>query len=164
MKKRAISGKELREAAREILDELDKTDRKRNRPDDSRTTGAEERKLSSSADTAVQRKAMEQQDMLAKFSRRKKYRATVETGEPSNNFLMSDSPQKAGKERLLERRPERREARAAADPDGGTDAHGDSVLVTDVRRDELTEAGLPFRLSEVYRRDARRYDGTFERY
>ncbi len=43
------------------------------------------------------------------------------------------------------------------------DAAGAAIL-DDVRKNELTDTDTPARLSEIFRRDARCYDGPFERY
>ncbi len=39
-----------------------------------------------------------------------------------------------------------------------------AVILDDVRKNELTDTDTPARLSEIFRRDARCYDGPFERY
>lgn len=165
MRKTVRSKEELRETARTILAELDKTALKRNGLDGGEAAAAEETEFPSIAVEETERRVLEQQDMLEKLSRQKRYRAKMEMRNTPNPVSPDQSAPQAKRKQFLEQRLERREVRAAATGmDGGADEAGGTIMVTDVRRDELTEDGLPFRLSEVYRRDARRYDGTFERY
>lgn len=165
MRKTVRSKEELREAARTILAELDKTALKRSGLDGGEAGTPEETAFPAIDVEEMEQRVLEQQDMLEKLSRQKRYRAKMEMRDTPSLASAEQSAPQAKKKQLLEQRLERREGRAAAaGTDGGADEAGGDIMVTDVRRDELTEDGLPFRLSEVYRRDARRYDGTFERY
>lgn len=164
MRKAVRSDEELREAARMILAELDQTALKRSRPDADETAITEETAFQAIDVGEMEQRAFEQQDMLEKVSQQKRYRA-MEMWDTPNLVSAGQSTPQTKRKQLLRERLERREVRAAvASTDGGADEAEGTIMVTDVRRDELTEGGLPFRLSEVYRRDARRYDGTFERY
>lgn len=165
MRKTVRSDEELREAARTILAELDKTALKRNGLGGGETAAPEETAFPAIDVDEAEQRVLEQQDILEKVSRQKRYRAKMEMRDMPNLISSDQSAPQAERKQFLEQRLERREVRAAAaGTDGGADEAGGTIMVTDVRRDELTEGGLPFRLSEVYRRDARRYDGTFERY
>ena len=63
---------------------------------------------------------------------------------------------------FLQQRRERRKMRDAETSDSG--AQDETFSSADTKTNELTDTGMPARLSEVYRRDARRYDTPFERY
>lgn len=165
MRKAVRSDEELREAAQMILAELDQTEPKKDGSDGDETAGAEKTEFPVDVDEPEQRVGLEQQNMLKKISRQRRYRAMMEPEDESNGASERENTPQTERKQFPEQKLKRREARAvSAGVDGGADEAGDSIMVTDVRRNELTEDGLPFRLSEVYRRDARRYDGTFERY
>jgi len=166
MKTAKFSAEELRNTARAILEELDRPVQK--------THGSDERMLEEVggfyevvADGWDKGNGiLDERDTLEKISRQKRYRTMFSAGGAtvSGTVLDEDAPRMERRQFLsqrLERRAERTKHDAA---DSGDEAAEEEFAVTDVRRNELTDTGLPARLSEVYRRDARRYDGAFERY
>ncbi|MGI5979341.1 MAG: hypothetical protein ACOX66_07580 [Oscillospiraceae bacterium] len=119
---------------------------------------------------------IELQDTLEATSRERRYNlrevSNRRNGTDTRVPLMSQP--RTTRRAFLSQRLERRAARENEETAGAlplfpeTEASDPeterAAFVTDIRRDELTDAGLPARLSEVYHRDARRYDGPFERY
>ena len=135
--------------ARTILAELDKATSGQGLPED---------------ETEAFSDKMELSDTLNAVSQLRRYRAlrTAASGSDSDRILAELNTPRTTRRQFLAQRLERRETRKAAD-DYGETADSDD-FTADVRRDVLTDAGLPAQLSEVYRRDARRYDSPFERY
>ena len=151
---------QLQETARMILDEL---------------TGWSWSAERDAPDEAAERELLEENDILGAVSLLRRYEAVGRVGVDRSveAGLTPPGAPRTTRRDFLSQRLERRAARNAAETDAGAAAENaglsgadaeDAVFVTDLRRDELTENGLPERLSEVYRRDARRYDGPFERY
>ena len=164
----------LQETARVLLAELCRTDRELG---GAAAPGEKNTALKLKEMRGADGETIEENDILDTVTLLKRYgiRGTDEMSEPfSAKFSAAEAPRTARRE-FLQQRLERRARRQTEEPapDGGTDESAaeadaggldDAVFIADVRRDELTESGLPERLSEVYRRDARRYDGPFERY
>ena len=140
----------LREVARTILAQLDETAPMQRLPE---------------IDTEDTTEKLELSDTLDVVSQLRRYRAlhAAETGRNADAALAAMNAPRTTRRQFLAQRLERRETRDTDSADVTETADGES-FVTDVRRDELTDAGMPARLSEVYQRDARRYDSPFERY
>lgn len=144
------AGSELREMARAILAELDGASwqPEEGLPEENRTPGD----------------SLDEQDMKDMIYRLRGYRA-LRTGEHGNETATQawTSAPRTTRRQFLSQRLERR---AERDAENSVENSGETenFTVAEVRRDELTDAGTPARLSEIYRRDARRYDGPFERY
>ena len=140
---------ELRRAARSILAELDRA---------AATQGSLETDLAEMPDE------FDYSDTTDTVYQLKRYRA-LRAAEISGNNILTDTEMSAPRttrRQFLQQRIERRMKRDAGQNGGG--ALDGEAVEADVKKSELTDAGMPARLSEVYRRDARRYDGPFERY
>lgn len=139
---------QLQEMARTILAELDRA---------VFPQGLTETELDDAAEKVERRENLNANSQLVR------YRAlrALENSGGNGTVLAAMSAPRMTRRAFLAQRIERRESRNA--DEGGEDADGET-FATDLRRDELTDAGTPAQLSEIYRRDARRYDGPFERY
>lgn len=165
----------LREMARTILVELREGERSERRGayDETATRGT------TRFDAAAERyensigrddeEIFEEKDRLFRDFIRNAARGSA-NGDGAETALAG--PRMTRRDFLLQRLNRRAERDSGADgfdtvlPETG-EASGETektVFTTDLRRDELTADGLPEKLSEVYRRDARRFDGPFERY
>lgn len=166
MKTAKFSAEELKNAARAILAELDWMVQKTHGSDGETLEDADGFCDAAEDDWDEGSEILDERDTLEKISRQRRYREMLVGGDAAANetVLGEDAPRMERRQFLsqrLERRAERVEHDAA---DSEDEAVAENIVVTDVRQNELTDAGLPVRLSEVYRRDARRYDGAFERY
>lgn len=138
---------DLRRTAQEILNELDRAAARQGMADTE----------SDSIDTVF-----DQSDINRINSVRKRYIAddTTATGGELLPTGEAEAPRMTRRQ-FLAQRLERRRTRSLED---GGNENTETVFEDVLHEDELTDTGMPARLSEVYRRDARRYDSPFERY
>lgn len=166
MRTAKFSAEEMKNAARAILAELDRSVRKTHKLDGGIREEADGFYDAAEDGWGEGNEILDEKDTLESISRQRRYRAMLAAGDAAatETGLDEDAPRTERRQFLsqrLERRAERTKHDAADSEDG---VAAEDIAVTDVRRNELTDTGLPARLSEVYRRDARRYDGAFERY
>ena len=140
----------LRETAGLLLAELEE------KPGESLRNAGEE--------VAVDADMFDEKDTLDAICRAKRYRALRTAGASLEAYGLLDETEAA----LARRRPALSAAflrmpggRAAGSTAADT---AGAVILDDVWKNELTDTDTPARLSEIFRRDARCYDGPFERY
>lgn len=140
----------LRETAGLLLAELEE------KPGESLRNAGEE--------AAVDTDMFDEKDTLDAIYCAKRYKALRTAGASLEAYGLSDETAAA-----LARRQPALSAEFLSKPGGraagntAADAAG-AVILDDVRKNELTDTDTPARLSEIFRRDARCYDGPFERY
>ena len=140
----------LRETADLLLAELEE------KPGESFRNAGEE--------AAVDADMFDENDTLDAIYCAKRYKALRTAGASLEAYGLSDETAAA----LARRRPAL-SAEFLSKPGGravgstAADTAG-AVILDDVRKNELTDTDTPARLSEIFRRDARCFDGPFERY
>ena len=140
----------LRETAGLLLAELEE------KPGESLRNAGEE--------AAVDTDMFDEKDTLDAIYCAKRYKALRTAGASLEAYGLSDETAAA-----LARRQPALSAEFLSKPGGraagntAADAAG-AVILDDVWKNELTDTDTPARLSEIFRRDARCYDGPFERY
>ena len=109
---------------------------------------------------------LEVNDTFDAVSQLRRYRALRAAGADASESmaLAGISEPRTTRRQFLTQRLGRRDAREAAGGEENAAGAETAFDAVDMRQNELTEAAAPSRLSEIYRRDARRYDGPFERY
>lgn len=140
----------LRETAGLLLAELEE------KPGESLRNAGEE--------VAVDTDMFDEKDTLDAIYCAKRYKALRTAGASLEAYGLSDETAAA-----LARRQPALSAEFLSKPGGraagntAADAAG-AVILDDVWKNELTDTDTPARLSEIFRRDARCFDGPFERY
>ena len=140
----------LRETAGLLLAELEE------KPGESLRNAGEE--------AAVDTDIFDEKDTLDAIYCAKRYKALRTAGASLEAYGLSDETAAA-----LARRQPALSAEFLSKPGGraagntAADAAG-AVILDDVWKNELTDTDTPARLSEIFRRDARCFDGPFERY
>jgi len=140
----------LRETAGLLLAELEE------KPGESLRNAGEE--------ATVDADMFDEEDTLDAIYCAKGYKTLRTAGASLEAYELSDETEAA----LARRRPALsaeflRKPGGRAAGNTAADAAG-AVILDDVRKNELTDTDTPARLSEIFRRDARCYDGPFERY
>ena len=141
----------LREIARTILLALDKA------AADAVVTETEPAEISENIEYT------DSEDINSRFNRYRALRA-ANMGAEADNSLAEMSVPRTTRKQYLSQRLERRETRRAGQTGDTGDDGAENGFAADPQAELLTDRGAPARLSEVYRRDARRYDSPFERY